>query len=107
MLLGVKNVKTFHYCLCSSYRAQFCSYLFFDIWCMNWWVLNSCLICIVTIKFSCVFCFLPEQQMQENSHQKDLEKSTGLKEDQDMVDQYSVKWIPSFISHIFLSLPIW
>ena len=37
MLWGLKNVKHFEYCLCSSCRAQFLSDLFY-IYCMNWWV---------------------------------------------------------------------
>ena len=35
MLMGVKNAKYFF--LCSSYRPQFLSDLFY-IWCMDWWL---------------------------------------------------------------------
>ena len=34
---GMKNVKKYAYCLCSSYRAQFLSDLFY-FGHMNWWV---------------------------------------------------------------------
>ena len=37
-LWGIKNIKNFDYCLCSSYTEQFLSDLYY-IWCMNWWLL--------------------------------------------------------------------